>query len=108
MAGSSRHLRFRPNSAILPGVKLKDLPRALGWQSQPREYPHEIVRFDLAADGEVCLARWQHPGETPKVLTQQSVDALRSFLRDGDVAVDVGAHTGDSTLPIALAVGRRG
>jgi FkbM family methyltransferase len=101
-------LRFRPNSAILAGVKVKDLPRALGWHGQPREYPHEVVSFELPAEGEVHLARWQHPGETPKVLTQQSVDALRAFLREGDVAVDIGAHTGDSTLPIALAVGPRG
>ena len=33
------------------------------------------------------------------------MNALRSFLREGDVAIDIGAHTGDSTLPIALAVG---
>jgi FkbM family methyltransferase len=36
------------------------------------------------------------------------VAALRSFLREGDVAIDIGAHTGDSTLPIALAVGAAG
>ncbi len=54
------------------------------------------------------FARWQHPGERPKVVTQQSIDALRAFLREGDVAIDIGAHTGDSTLPIALAVGARG
>ena len=31
-----------------------------------------------------------------------------AFLREGDVAIDIGAHTGDLTLPIALAVGARG
>jgi FkbM family methyltransferase len=62
----------------------------------------------LPTDGEVRLARWQHPGEVPKVVTQQSIDALRTFLHEGDVAIDIGAHTGDSTLPIALAVGPRG
>src|SRR6185295_1168111 len=40
--------------------------------------------------------------------TQASLEALRSFLRAGDVAIDIGAHTGDSTIPIALAVGPRG
>jgi len=89
-------------------VKLRDLPSALGVPSSPREYSYEVETFTLSADGDVRLARWLHPGETPKVVTQESVDALRSFLREGDVALDIGAHTGDSTLPIALAVGPSG
>lgn len=35
-------------------------------------------------------------------------DQLRRFLRPGDVAIDIGAHTGDTTIPIALAVGPSG
>ena len=58
-----------------------------------------MATFVLPIDGDVRFARWQHPGETPKVVTQQSVDALRTFLREGDVAIDIGADTGDSTLP---------
>jgi FkbM family methyltransferase len=89
-------------------VKLRDLPRALGFATGPREYPSEIQSFTLAADGVVRFARWQHPGETPKTITQESVNVLRAFLREGDVAVDIGAHTGDSTLPMALTVGSQG
>lgn len=89
-------------------MKLRDLAQALGARSQPREYPYEVITFSLPRDGEVRLARWQHPNESPKAITQESVDALRSFLSDGDVAIDIGAHTGDTTLPMALAVGPRG
>jgi FkbM family methyltransferase len=89
-------------------VKLRDLPRALGARSPVREYPFEVAAFNLPKDGVVQLARWQHPSETPKSITQESVDLLRTFLRAGDVAIDIGAHTGDSTVPIALAVGVRG
>ena len=89
-------------------MKLRDLPRALGREQAPREYPHAVETFVLPSDGEVRLARWLHPAETAKFITQGSVDALRSFLSQGDVAIDIGAHTGDSTIPIALAVGRRG
>ena len=64
--------------------------------------------FTLPVDGEVRLAQWLHPAESSKVIDQSSVDALRAFLRPGDVAIDIGAHTGDSTLPIALAVGPSG
>jgi FkbM family methyltransferase len=89
-------------------LKLRDLPRAFGLKTTPKEYPYEIKTFQLRVDGEVQLARWLHPGETPKTVTQESVDALRTFLREGDVAIDIGAHSGDSALPMALAVGLRG
>ncbi len=88
-------------------MKLKDVPRALGFQGKPREYPYEVGEVALAA-GTIRFARWMHPGERHKTVTQESVDALRGILREGDVAVDVGAHTGDSTLPMALAVGPAG
>jgi FkbM family methyltransferase len=89
-------------------VKLRDLPRALGFATAPREYPSDIQSFRLAVEGEVRFATWRHPGETPKAIRQESVNALREFLREGDVAIDIGAHTGDSTVPMALAVGPRG
>ena len=44
----------------------------------------------------------------PRRSTQESIDGLRAFLRDGDEAIDIGAHTGDSTIPMALAVGVHG
>jgi len=89
-------------------MKLRDIPRALGFERPPTEYPYEVATFSLATDGEVQLARWLHPAERRKVVTQASVDALREFLHEGDVAVDIGAHTGDTSLPMALAVGRTG
>jgi monofunctional biosynthetic peptidoglycan transglycosylase len=73
-----------------------------------REYGFDVRRFQLARDGEVAYAQWQHPFETPKVIVQEDVDGLRRFIRPGDTAVDVGAHTGDTTVPIALACGREG
>jgi FkbM family methyltransferase len=88
-------------------VKLKDLPRALGLRGRPREYPTDVSETMLA-DGPVRFARWLHPSEREKTVSQASVDALRRFLNRGDIAIDIGAHTGDSTLPMALAVGVEG
>ena len=88
-------------------MKLKDLPRALGLRGRVREYPTDVTDLALR-DGRIRFARWRHPHEREKVVTQESVDALLAFLRPGDVAIDIGAHTGDSTLPMALAVGRAG
>ena len=89
-------------------MKLKDLPKAFGFGSAPREYGSEIVTFQVPAVGDVRFARWLHPGETPKTITPAAVDAVRAFLREGDAAIDIGAHTGDSTLPVALVAGPRG
>jgi len=73
-----------------------------------RTYGHEVKRFALERDGGVDYAQWLHPFEKPKTITQRDVDGWRAFLRDGDVAIDVGAHTGDTTVPMALACGPSG
>lgn len=89
-------------------MKLRELGGLLGWKPAPRVYGVEIRSFDLPVDGRVQYAQWLHPGETPKVIRQEVVDGLRAFIRPGDVAIDIGAHTGDSTLPMALAAGSSG
>lgn len=89
-------------------MKLRALAGLLGWKPKPRTYGVEIRRFDLPTDGLVEYAQWLHPGETPKVIRQDIVDHLRAYIRPGDVVIDVGAHTGDSTIPLALAAGPDG
>lgn len=73
-----------------------------------REYGFEVSRFELERDGVVEYAQWLHPFEKPKRFVQADIDALRTFVREGDTAIDVGAHTGDTALPMALACGPSG
>jgi FkbM family methyltransferase len=89
-------------------VKPKEILYALGFRPRPREYPYEVETVALPKEGAVRFARWRHPNEDPMTFRQEEVDALRGFLREGDVAIDIGAHSGDSALPMALAVGPRG
>ncbi len=96
-------------------MKLKELLYGLGMRPALREYPSEIRRIELARDGTIDFARWMHPSAERRYragggarITQSMVDALRGFLQPGDVAIDIGAHSGDSTVPIALAVGSKG
>lgn len=89
-------------------MKLKDIVYLLGLKPRPRRYGAEVRSFALPKDGTVEYAQWLHPRETPKIPDQASIDELRTFLRPGDVAIDIGAHTGDTTLPMALAVGPTG
>lgn len=73
-----------------------------------REYGFEVRQFDLGRHGVVDYAQWQHPFERPKSFSPADVDGLGCFIAPGDTVVDVGAHTGDTALPMALACGRDG
>jgi FkbM family methyltransferase len=89
-------------------VKIREIPYLLGVRPPPQTYGFDVQAFDLPREGRIEYARWLHPRETAKTVTQDSVDELRKFLAPGDVAIDIGAHTGDSSIPIALAVGKSG
>ena len=89
-------------------MKLKDLPYLLGLQPKPKTYGYEIKNVVLPGDGRIEYAQWLHPRDLGLVLNQASVDAIRKFLSPGDFAIDIGAHSGDSAIPIALAAGKQG
>ncbi len=72
------------------------------------EWGHYVCDFQLPTDGFVQYAQWRHPSDPPKVMAQHEVDGLRQFIREGDFAIDIGAHSGDTTVPIALAAGASG
>jgi FkbM family methyltransferase len=89
-------------------LKLRDLPFLLGFRAKPKTYGHQIRSFDLPTDGRIDYAQWLHPGESDKAISQAAIDELRKFVQPGDGAIDIGAHTGDSTIPIAVACGAEG
>jgi FkbM family methyltransferase len=62
----------------------------------------------LESDGIVKYAQWLHPNDLPKQITQAAVDGLRQFISPGDFVIDIGAHSGDTTVPMALAAGPGG
>jgi FkbM family methyltransferase len=74
-----------------------------GWQ---------INDYRLPRDGHVQYAQWLHPymkaDKAPFVVKQAEVDGLRQWISEGDFAIDIGAHCGDTTVPMALAAGRSG
>ena len=89
-------------------MKLREVAYLLGLRPRPKTYGHRIVTFDLPNDGAVEFAQWEHPRAKPTLIRQEDVDELRRYLRPGDTAIDIGAHVGDTTLPMALACGPRG
>jgi FkbM family methyltransferase len=72
------------------------------------DYGYEVRQFHLPRDGLVEYAQWLHPNDLPKQMTQHAVDAVRQFVSPGDFVIDIGAHSGDTTIPMALAAGPTG
>jgi FkbM family methyltransferase len=72
------------------------------------EYGFKKKSFDLTRDGIVEYAQWLHPLEQPKEITQGMVNFFRKYSTEGSLVLDIGAHTGDTSVPIALAVGVTG
>lgn len=90
-------------------MKLKEVFYAFGLKPGVKEYTFEIetVVFEELA---IEFAVWQHPrckNYRPKP-KPGALKAIQAYLRPGDAAIDVGAHDGDSTLPMALATGPTG
>ncbi len=91
-------------------LKAKEFIYLLGLKPKPKTFGFVVEAHHLSQEGRVEVARWLHPCAyriTP-LQVQATVDQLRRFLRAGDVAIDIGAHAGDTTIPIALAVGPSG
>ena len=72
------------------------------------EYGSEVKTFEIEGIGKVDFAQWLHPSEKPVILTKSHVDFYRELAQKSGVIVDIGTHTGDTTVPMALAVGKEG
>lgn len=70
-----------------------------------RKYPTE-VSFLYAERGPhlpIRWASWKHPlNREAEGWLDRELDGFRPYLKRGDVAIDVGAYTGDTTLPMAM------
>ena len=88
-------------------MKIRNVFQFLGFRGKPKHYPYQVETVDLNGTA-IQFANWLHPRERKKTLTAEIVDAYREILKDGDFCVDIGAHTGDTVLPMALATGTTG
>ncbi len=73
-----------------------------------KEYGYEIKNFAIEGIGTVEYAQWLHPFESAKEVTNSNINFYRKLARPGAMIIDIGAHTGDTTVPMALAVGKAG
>jgi FkbM family methyltransferase len=73
-----------------------------------KEYGYSIDTFTLDRYAEIEFAQWQHPFCEPFKLSDRNVAFYRELVKPGDFIIDIGAHLGDTTVPIALAAGKEG
>jgi FkbM family methyltransferase len=72
------------------------------------EYGYVLKAFEIPGIGRVDYAQWLHPFEQPKSITTANISFYKSLAHEGAMIIDIGAHTGDTTVPMALAVGKKG
>lgn len=72
------------------------------------EYDYKVVDFDLSGIGKVKYAQWLNPLERPKEISVNKVAFFKKFIKPGSIAIDIGAHTGDTPIPMSLAAGVSG
>ena len=89
-------------------MKFKEIFFGLGLRPPAREYGFDIRDYDVPGVGKLQFAQWRHPRAGEAVPSVDELNGLKRWLKPGDVAIDIGAHSGDSTLPMALAVGPEG
>jgi FkbM family methyltransferase len=73
-----------------------------------REYGVKIDEILLDDFGMVQYAQWLHPFEKPKEINISNIKFYQKITKTGGMVIDIGAHTGDTTVPMALAVGKEG
>lgn len=73
-----------------------------------KEYGYEIKDYEIDHIGKIQYAQWLHPFEKAKDFTYDHVFFYKKLCQKGDMIVDIGAHTGDTTVPMSLAVGKEG
>jgi len=89
-------------------MKLKEFFYILGIKPKVKQWGYKIKNFQLSQYGAVEYAQWLHPSEAENKIEEDVLKGLSSFLDTGDFCIDIGAHTGDTTIPIALCVGKTG
>lgn len=73
-----------------------------------KEYGYYVDSFDIEGYGKLEFAQWEHPFAQPFVMSKGNIDFYRQLINPGDFVIDIGAHTGDTTVPMAVAAGKDG
>lgn len=89
-------------------MKLKEFFYKFGFRPNYKFFPSIKTSVGNYGGKNVEFYQWREPKAKDLKLNIDEISELSSIIKKGDTAIDVGAHIGDSTLPIALACGPKG
>ena len=89
-------------------MKLRAFFNLLGFRSRPKIYSWRVDSFDIGAEEPLRFAQWLHPKYRPTDFNAGQIECLRQYLQPGDAVLDIGAHSGDTSVLFAHAVGPAG
>lgn len=73
-----------------------------------KKFGYRIDNFDLGKHGSFQYAKWMHPLELDKVFTEDLIDNYKKIISPNSTVIDIGAHTGDTSVVYSLATGEKG
>ena len=89
-------------------MKLRNYIEILGFKGKPKHYKYRLRNYKLNNELDVNIAQWLHPKETLKEFTLQDINIYKKLIKPGDFCIDIGAHTGDTAIPMSIAAGKKG
>jgi FkbM family methyltransferase len=72
------------------------------------EYPARVDNFYVEGMGNIEFANWDNPLIRPIKLHSHMIAFFRKYISEGDLAIDIGANIGDTTVPMGLCTGASG
>lgn len=76
------------------------------------KYTTEQISVDIPGYGSVPYILWQHPlqkgWDFNFFLNQTAIEKMKTIIPEGSTVIDIGAHTGDSSVLFSLATGKTG
>lgn len=73
-----------------------------------QDFGYRVDSFQLKEDGQVDYANWLNPLVAAKTITQQEINFFKKLIKKDGLVIDIGANTGDLTVPMAIAAGKNG
>lgn len=93
-------------------MKPRNLLELLGLRRKAQHYDYVVRDYPLEDGKVIHFAEWQHPSQSsavaPAAFSAKTIDGYRQLLDEGDFCIDIGAHTGDTTIPMGVAAGTSG
>ena len=95
-------------------MKLRNLTELAGFRRRPQYFDFQMSEHELPDGQVVHFADWQHPRMidpqrgNPYAFSPAHVAQYQAIVKPGDFCIDIGAHVGDTSVAMGVAVGPSG